>query len=117
MSLNVFVPWYAQARSSRSELVSPRFVDFDEVFDFMSSYFGENYDIRFTLVSGNCPMSTCVFSDTQPFISIDADMRFPVQYSKAVYTIAIPTHYGGYASGKYVRPKGYHTEFYLIPRV
>lgn len=121
MKKNVINPWYAQARYSESKRpiscpASSRFIDFDEVFEFIVDYFGDMYDIRFAFVSGHCPMSSAVFTDPQPFISIDTDMRYPVEYCQAMHTIAIPTAYGGYSRGRFVRPRGYHTEFYLLPK-
>lgn len=124
MKKNIITPWYAQARSfepkrsrSGAAAASARFIDFDEIFEFMADYFGYKYDIRFALVYGHCPLSSAVFTDPQPFISIDTDMRYPLDYAPAQYTIAIPTVYGGYSRGRFVSPHDYHTEFYLIPRV
>lgn len=123
MKKNVITPWYAQARSFEPKRSRPgaatasaRFIDFDEVFEFIAEYFGDKYDIRFSLVFGFCPMSSAVFADPQPFISIDTDMRYPVEYCQAMHTIAIPTAYGGYSRGRFVSPRGYHTEFYLLPK-
>lgn len=119
MKKNSINPWYAQVRFCEPLGVvtsHTRFVDFDEVFEFIVDYFGDMYDIRFALVSGRCPMSSAVFTDPQPFISIDTDLRYPVEYCRAMHTIAIPTAYGGYSRGRFVRPRGYHTEFYLLPK-
>lgn len=123
MKKNVITPWYSQARYFEPKRPiscppSARFIDFDEIFEFIFDYFGDKYDIRFSYVLGHCPMSSAVFTDPQPFISIDTDMRFPVEYCKAAYTIAIPSAYGGYSCGRFVYPssRSYHTEFYLLPR-
>lgn len=116
MKKKSLVPWYSQIRYESVFSKHPRFVDFDEIFEFIADYFGDEYDIRFAFVAGNCPMSTAVFSDSQPFISIDMDMRYPVEYVKADYSIAIPSRYGGYSRGRFVLDKDYHTEFYLLPR-
>lgn len=121
MKKRIITPWYAQERYSEYTSSSacssrPRFVDFDEVFEFIADYFGDVYDIRFAFVFGRCPMSSAVFSDSQPFISIDTDMRYPVEYCRAVHTIAIPTSYGGYSRGHFVLARDYHTEFYLLPK-
>ena len=121
MKKNIITPWYAQSRCFEPKRPTScpapaRFTDFDEVFAFIFEYFGDKYDIRFSLVFGRCPMSSAVFADPQPFISIDMDMRFPIEYCQATYTIAIPTAYGGYSRGRFVCPRDYHTEFYLLPR-
>ena len=113
----VCTPWFAQSRFVDTGLACrPRFIGFDEVFDFLCDFYSDKYDIHFALVRGHCPMSSAVFTDRQPFISIDCDMRYPEPYLQADFTLAIPSKYGGYANGRFVSPLGYHTEFYLIPR-